>query len=96
VIVAMRPSLTLSLTISVVFFASIREELGCKGLQIEVPEGSTVADLVSILVVQHDETWREALTAENVRIAIDQELISGNLVLLDGAELAFFPPVTGG
>ena len=34
--------------------------------------------------------------AENVKVAVNQALISGPIVLTDGDEIAFLPPVTGG
>ena len=38
-----------------------------------------------------------ALTAENVRIAVNQEFIDGEAAeLRSGDEVAFLPPVTGG
>ena len=33
---------------------------------------------------------------EVVRIAVNQEYITGNTTLSEGDEIAFFPPVTGG
>ncbi|WP_373089578.1 molybdopterin converting factor subunit 1 [Sneathiella sp.] len=31
-----------------------------------------------------------------IRIAVNQEYVTGNLSLTEGDEIAFFPPVTGG
>jgi len=36
------------------------------------------------------------LTAENVRVAVNQEMVNGDLQVRNGDEIAFFPPVTGG
>ncbi|MGB1686261.1 MAG: MoaD/ThiS family protein [Pseudomonadales bacterium] len=49
-----------------------------------------------MLAVEKGENWREALTAENVRVAVNQELVKGNPRVKPGDEIAFFPPVTGG
>lgn len=87
------------MNIKVVFFASIRESLDCSGLEIpfaELPENCTVQQLLARLLTGRDDAWREALTAENVRIALNQELITGDPALGPGDEVAFFPPVTGG
>ena len=80
----------------VIFFASIRESLGCDRLSLEIPENTKVSTLVEMLTEVNGEAWREALTAENVRIAVNQELISGDETLSGADEIAFFPPVTGG
>ncbi len=79
-----------------VFFASIREQLGCDGLVAELPETCKVSDLVAQLTEEHGDLWRVTLTAENLKIAVNQELISGDPLLAEGDEVAFFPPVTGG
>ena len=80
----------------VVFFASIREQLGTGGIEVDVPSGCRVSGLIDQLVEDNDPAWRNALTAENTRIAINQELVSGDEIISDGDEIAFFPPVTGG
>jgi molybdopterin converting factor small subunit len=36
------------------------------------------------------------LTAENIRIAVNQNIIGEDIGVTDGDEVAFFPPVTGG
>ena len=41
--------------------------------------------------------WETALgTGRNVRAAVDQRMARDDAALVDGAEIAFFPPVTGG
>lgn len=79
-----------------VFFASIREELDCDRLQFDVPEGTTVFGLIDLLAESRGDRWRRALTAENIRVAVNQELTTENPVLSRNDEVAFFPPVTGG
>jgi len=79
-----------------VFFASIREKLGCDSLVVEIPAACKVSDLVSQLAEERGDLWRVTLTAENLKVAVNQELISTDQLLGDGDEVAFFPPVTGG
>jgi len=81
--------------IQVRYFASLREALG-PAEAVEVPEGSTLHDLRDLLV-QRSPLHAGALGRERaVRCALDQRLCSEGTVLGDGAEVAFFPPVTGG
>ena len=86
----------MSVSVKVVFFASIREELGCSELLLELPSGSGIAALITRLTEQRGEPWRQALTAENVRVAVNTELTREDCRIEDGDEVAFFPPVTGG
>jgi len=37
-----------------------------------------------------------ALSAPNVRIAVNKEFVEGGCTLRDGDEVAFMPPITGG
>jgi sulfur-carrier protein len=83
------------MNIQVRYFASIREALG-GGEQVEVPDGSTAAALRERLIAR-SPAHAEALGQKRaLRCAVDQTLSDGSTVLRDGAEVAFFPPVTGG
>lgn len=83
--------------IRVLFFARIREELDCPGL--DLPWDPAVADLDALqerLSGVHGQRWREVLARDNTIRAVNQAVIAGNCPLQDGDEVAFFPPVTGG
>ena len=83
--------------IRVLFFASLRETIGTEALVLDVQEGSYAA-LRKSLIDQLGEA-ADALWLENVRVAHNQELVAQaaeSLTLVDGDEVAFLPPVTGG
>jgi molybdopterin synthase sulfur carrier subunit len=82
------------MSIKVLYFAGLREEFGCAGENVELPDGvANVAALRDHLVAN----GRSALaTAKNLRCAVNQEMASADTVLKAGDEVAFFPPVTGG
>lgn len=86
--------------IAVRYFASVRERLG-PGQDLVWAEGSadvpaTVGDLRQWLIAQ-SETHADALAmSRGLRAACNQTMCSAQEPLLDGAEVAFFPPVTGG
>jgi sulfur-carrier protein len=81
--------------VTVRYFASIRERLGA-GEVVEVAEGSTVAAVREALVAR-DAAHADALArGRALRSALNQVLCSDDAVVGEGAELAFFPPVTGG
>ena len=83
--------------INVVFFARVKEELGCAGL--ELPWQETIADIDALqaqLCQDGGQRWREVLGQANIIRAVNQVVVAGNVALGDGDEVAFFPPVTGG
>ncbi len=83
------------MNIRVRYFASIREALG-GGEQVTLPDGSTAAALREQLIARSPQHAAALGTSRALRCAVDQTLSDGSAVLRDGAEVAFFPPVTGG
>jgi len=77
------------------FFASLREALGPSG-QIELPEGSRVADARDQLIARGAPFESGLARHRALRAAVNQALANEDALLTDGDELAFFPPVTGG
>jgi len=83
--------------IKVLYFAGLREQVGSRGEELEVPgQASTVAGLRSLLQARGG-AWQSALAqGKAVRIAVNQELAAATTPVKPGDEVAFFPPVTGG
>ena len=81
--------------VKVVFFASLRESVGIGETLVSA---HSLSSLIDALRKQLDAKAIAALTAENVRVAINQTLVEegGNPILSGGEEVAFLPPVTGG
>ena len=83
--------------ITVMYFARLREALGKASEQIALPAG--VSDLGSLreLLRQRGGAWTEELgDNKSVRAAVNQDMAHGYTRVIDGDEVAFFPPVTGG
>lgn len=80
------------MTITALFFASYADAFGRDRLEVEVPVGSTVADLLRQLQqLDHDRRLPPApLVAVNERYARPDQ------VLRAGDEVAVIPPVAGG
>lgn len=81
--------------IKVKFFGQLRELLNCDEKSVELPANSNVQDLL-VLLSNHTEKWASYLQADNVLVAVNQEMSTKNQLLVAGDEVAFFPPVTGG
>ena len=81
--------------VQVRYFASIREALGA-GECVELPEGSSVGALRELLLALGGRHAEVLARGRVLRCALNQVLCEESAALGDGAEVAFFPPVTGG
>lgn len=83
------------ITVSVRYFASVREALG-EGQALRVPAGLSVAALLSRLAACSQAHAAVLGSGQALRVAVNQQLADEATVLQADAEVAFFPPVTGG
>lgn len=81
----------------VLYFASLRDALGCDHETLpRPPHCHTVSDLLHHLCLR-GVVWDDALrSTRHYRIAVNQRMADVNTILPARAEVAFFPPVTGG
>ena len=77
------------------YFASLRERLG-EEETVELPEGASVAELRALLAARGGGHAEVLAAGRAVRCALDRRMCGELQVLAEGAEVAFFPPVTGG
>ena len=79
------------------FFASLREALGVSQESITIPDSiKTIADL-RVHLIERGNPWAEVLADGKVlRCALNHHMVDTTTLLQEGAEVAFFPPVTGG
>lgn len=83
--------------LKVLFFAGVREQLGCASLDLPWPEAGLDLDrLQAQLCRERGDTWSNVLAQDNMVRAVNQVVVADNSALCDGDEIAFFPPVTGG
>jgi molybdopterin converting factor small subunit len=81
------------ITVRVLFFSTIRARIGKKQVRLELPAGARVADLKKELALAYPEAVG---TIENMLASVNQVYSDDSTELLDQAEVAFFPYVTGG
>lgn len=85
--------------VQVRYFASVREQLG-GGERVTLPDGDaaprTVGELRAWLAGQSPAHAVALNQTRGLRMAFNQTLCAADQALADGAEVAFFPPVTGG
>lgn len=77
------------------YFASIREALGTGSEALDTQAG-TLAALRAELVARGGAYADALAPGRSVRVALNQTMSEESAVLCDGAEVGFFPPVTGG
>ena len=83
------------MNLTVRYFASIREALGpSEALSIE--SGASVGKVRDALIARSAAHASALARGRALRSALNQNLCDEAAVVVDGAELAFFPPVTGG
>ena len=84
--------------VTLLYFAGLRETLGCSREQVALPAGNTptVSGLVDSLRAR-DARFNEALApGKSWRVAVNQQMADLGTPVKPGDEVAFFPPVTGG
>ncbi|MFQ6611696.1 MAG: MoaD/ThiS family protein [Fidelibacterota bacterium] len=73
-------------------FSQVRYALGTSELILDLPEGSTTADLEQKI----RQRGGEALARITLRTAVNRQYCQGPIELTQGDEVAFIPPVQGG
>jgi len=88
-------SVATTTTVTVRFFASLREAVARDAVELEVdePRISGVRDKLAGLLTA---TQLAAVSAPGVKVCVNQTIVRGDVGLDSGDEVAFLPPVTGG
>ena len=81
--------------VTVRYFASIREAIGVSSEALDTG-APTLAALRDELMSQGGARAASLARGRAVRLALNQVMCDEGEALLEGAEVAFFPPVTGG
>lgn len=79
--------------VTIMFFATLKDRAGLRQTTLELPEGARVMDLKARLAEVFpalDQAMASTLVSINREFAFDEELIPA------AAEIALFPPVSGG
>ncbi len=91
-----RPVAT-QITVAVLYFARLREALGRESERITLPPGRHSVSALRQYLRARGGVWEAELAPSRpVRVAVNQDMVSGDAALASGDEVAFFPPVTGG
>ncbi|VAW50559.1 Molybdopterin synthase sulfur carrier subunit [hydrothermal vent metagenome] len=77
------------MSITVQFFASLREQTGTSHITLPFDSPKTVLAIWAQATI-------DAAMPDNTLCAINMEYVKSDAIVNDGDEVAFFPPVTGG
>lgn len=77
-------------------FGVLKDLLGLATEEVQVPEGSTVADLLRNLERRTSNSTMDAKVWHSLAVAVNREYSPAGTVLRDGDEVALLPPVSGG
>lgn len=79
----------------ILYFARLRERFGRAEETLDFG-GASVADLLADLQTRGGAWAEELAVGRAFRVAINQDIVTPDAALTDNAEVAIFPPVTGG
>jgi molybdopterin synthase sulfur carrier subunit len=79
------------------YFAWVRERVGKPEEDIEVPPGvGTIGELMTWLATRGEEYAHAFENPKVIRAAINRAHVKAQTPIAGAAEIAFFPPMTGG
>jgi len=82
--------------ITVVFFAALREQLGCSEIKIDATDAIKSVVEVKQALTNMNKEWINFFENNSLLIAVNHDMVDENHPVKSGDEVAFFPPVTGG
>jgi molybdopterin converting factor subunit 1 len=79
--------------IKILFFATLRDRAGTRAMDLDIPGDTTIRSLKDRLAAEQPNL-AEAMKA--VLVTINREYAFDEAVIPESAEIAMFPPVSGG
>jgi molybdopterin converting factor subunit 1 len=79
--------------VRVLFFATLRERTGVRETELDLPNGIKVQEFKSYLAEQYPGL---ATGISSMLVAVNREFALNDQIIPDNAEVAIFPPVSGG
>lgn len=81
------------MNVNVLFFANLKDLAGTRQELFDLPNGASVTDLLQIISDRHPGLQK---ALPSILVAVNHEFAGKNDVIPNDAEVALFPPVSGG
>lgn len=82
--------------LTILYFARLRETLGVEREQVALPAGVHDVGELTAWLHQRGAEWHAIDLTGATRCAVNQQIATAHTSIVDGDEVAYFPPVTGG
>jgi len=79
--------------VTTLFFATLRDRAGVKSVAMEIPPQTNVAEFKALLIEKFPSL---AASLNHTLISINHEYVFDDVMIPSNAEIALFPPVSGG
>jgi molybdopterin converting factor subunit 1 len=79
--------------VKTLFFATLRDRVGTRSVEMQIPQQTNIADFKTILIDRFPDL--RGLTG-HMLISVNREYVFDDAIIPDDAEIALFPPVSGG
>ena len=79
--------------VTALFFATLRDRMGVKSVELQIPLETNVADFKTLLIEKYPAL---AGLMNHTLVSINHEYVFDEAIIPDHAEIALFPPVSGG
>jgi sulfur-carrier protein len=83
-------------TIKILYFAKLRDQLGCAEEAFELASDSCSVSELKKTLAERDSAWQQIFTESQVLVAVNKAMANTETLIQAGDEVGFFPPVTGG
>ncbi|MCL4530179.1 MAG: MoaD/ThiS family protein [Chloroflexi bacterium] len=79
--------------ITTLFFATLRDRAGVKSVEVQIPSRMNVTEFKTLLIEKYPAL--EGLMTHTL-VSINHEYVFDETIIPEHAEIALFPPVSGG
>ena len=79
--------------VKTLFFATLRDRAGVKSIEMQIPPQTNIADFKALLVEKYPAL---GTLMKHTLVSINHEYVFDETIIPESAEIALFPPVSGG